>query len=216
MSSYKVDIPSKFSVAARAEYFSGTIINQTITGATQASPVVITSTGHGLTDGREIIISGIGGMTELNNNKYFVKAATANTLELYLDSALTSPVDGASFTAFASNGTFKAAFTVEFIFDRGIGRSSVHRTLTAKFGDGYEQRLKDGINTKEEQFTVAFNNRTRAEINTIKDFLDATIPASFTASIDDTVKVVCEDYKISYPQPSVFSLSAELRRVYEA
>ena len=214
--SFKVDIPSKFSEPARGEFFSGSIINQSITGATEANPVVITSNGHGLTDGREIIISSVVGMTELNGNKYFVKAATANTLELYLDSGLTSTVDGSNFTAYISGGTFQAAFTTEFVFDRGIGRQATQRILTAKFGDGYEQRLKDGINTKEETFSISFKNRTRAEINTIKDFLDATIPASFTVSIDDTVKVVCETYNISYPQPSSFSLSAELRRVYEA
>ena len=76
--SFKVDIPSKFSEPARGEFFSGSIINQSITGATKANPVVITSNGHGLTDGREIIISSVVGMTELNGNKYFDTALLLN------------------------------------------------------------------------------------------------------------------------------------------
>ena len=43
--SFKVDIPSKFSEPARGEFFSGSIINQSITGATATNPVVITSNG---------------------------------------------------------------------------------------------------------------------------------------------------------------------------
>ena len=36
--------------------------------------------------------------------------------------------------------------------DRGFQRQAQHRVLTANFGDGYEQRVRDGINTKNETF----------------------------------------------------------------
>jgi len=78
-----------------------------ITGATQANPVVITATGHGLNNGNKIVISGVVGMTELNTNTYYVQGATANTFTLSssTDPAVTTDVDGSAFTAYTSGGT---------------------------------------------------------------------------------------------------------------
>lgn len=53
-----------------------------ITGITNANPGVITSAAHGLSDGQDVYLIGIGGMTELNGNFYTVANATTNTLEL--------------------------------------------------------------------------------------------------------------------------------------
>lgn len=54
-----------------------------ISGATSASPVVITASDHGLTDGDIVDISDVIGMTELNGNRYKVANATTHTFELY-------------------------------------------------------------------------------------------------------------------------------------
>jgi hypothetical protein len=80
---------------------------KTITGATQANPVVITSNAHGLNNGNKIVISGVVGMTELNDNTYYVQNATANTFSLSssTDPAVTTNVDGSAFTAYTSGGT---------------------------------------------------------------------------------------------------------------
>lgn len=103
------------------------------------------------------------------------------------------------------------------VLDRGAGRTTQRRVLSAKFGDGYEQRVLDGINNIEETYDVSFKNRSKAEINTIADFLDDQQPSSFTLNIgEDTVKVVCNSYSISYTNDAVYSLSSQFRRVYEA
>jgi hypothetical protein len=52
----------------------------------------------------------------------------------------------------------------ELNFNRNTNRTSTHRTLTAKFGDGYEQRVLDGINTKNETLSALFSNRVWQEI----------------------------------------------------
>jgi hypothetical protein len=75
-----------------------------ITAATQADPVVLTASGHGLSDGQLIHISGVVGMTELNGNEYYVDV-TGDTLALYSDSTLTTSVDGSGYTAYVSGGT---------------------------------------------------------------------------------------------------------------
>lgn len=76
--------------------------SKTITGATAANPVVITSNGHGYSNGDEVLISGIVGMTELNGRSFIVTNKAANTFELYDNDAVA--VNGTTFTAYASGG----------------------------------------------------------------------------------------------------------------
>ena len=71
---------------------------ETISGATQANPVVLTITGHSLSNGDRIFVKDVGGMVELNNREFTVANATANTIEL-------SGIDGTAFTAYTSGGT---------------------------------------------------------------------------------------------------------------
>jgi len=75
-----------------------------ITGATQADPVVVTSNGHGLSNGDKVFITGVAGMTELNENQYLVANVTANTFELQDEDS--NNIDGTAFTAYTSGGTW--------------------------------------------------------------------------------------------------------------
>jgi len=72
--------------------------DKTITGATAANPVVITSASHGYSNGDEVFISGVVGMTEINGRWFTVANQAANTFEL-------SGEDGTSHTAYVSDGT---------------------------------------------------------------------------------------------------------------
>lgn len=76
----------------------------TITGATQANPVVV-SVVNTLTNGDEVFISGVVGMTELNGKRFIVASQTGTTIEL-------SGVDGTAFTAYISGGTLARIFTL--------------------------------------------------------------------------------------------------------
>ena len=71
---------------------------KTITGATAANPVVITSSSHGFSNGDRVFISGVAGMVELNNREFTVANQTTNTFEL-------SGINGSTFTAYSSGGT---------------------------------------------------------------------------------------------------------------
>ena len=67
---------------------TGAVINlagspRTITAATRARPVVVTSNGHGFANGDVVWITGVTGMTQLNNKPYVVRNKTADTFELY-------------------------------------------------------------------------------------------------------------------------------------
>jgi hypothetical protein len=76
---------------------------KTITGVTQASPGVITSSSHGFSDGEEIYITGVGGMTQLNDRNYIVDNATTDTFTL--TDLFGVAIDTTAFTTFTSGGT---------------------------------------------------------------------------------------------------------------
>ena len=82
----------------------------TISGATQANPVVITATGHSYNNGDEISITGVVGMTELNNKRYLVANKTTNTFEI-TDVDGTN-INGTGFTAYASGGVANRVYEI--------------------------------------------------------------------------------------------------------
>lgn len=109
--------------------------------------------------------------------------------------------------------------------DRGLARSSTPRVLVARFGDGYEQRLADGINNINETFQVTFNNRTKEEIDDITGYFASlngvtaftyTIPDDNAGGGERAIKVICETYNQNYSYGDFYSASATFRRVYEA
>jgi hypothetical protein len=83
-----------------------------ISGATQADPCVITtSTSHGYTDGDEVSIASVVGMTELNNRRYIVANKTATTFEIQ-DQFTGVDVDSTAYTAYGSVGTSSKIYEI--------------------------------------------------------------------------------------------------------
>lgn len=78
-------------------------VSKTITGATAANPVVLTVVGHGLADGDAFSVSGVAGMTQLNDKLYIAANVTTDTIELLDRNG--DAVDGTAFTAYTSGGT---------------------------------------------------------------------------------------------------------------
>jgi Flp pilus assembly protein TadG len=72
--------------------------DKTITGASRASTAVITAAGHGFPNGARVYITGVKGMTSLNNKIYTVAGATTNTFQL-------SGVNSSGYTSYSSGGT---------------------------------------------------------------------------------------------------------------
>jgi len=70
----------------------------TITGITQANPAVVSAAGHTFTNGQQVLISNVSGMTEVNGNIYTVANVVAGvSFEL-------SAVDSSGFTAYTLGG----------------------------------------------------------------------------------------------------------------
>ncbi len=82
---------------------TGTSFN--ITGVTNDNPIAITTaTAHGLITGNQILISEVGGITEINGNDYYVEVVDSTSFYIYQDSARTIPINGATYGTYTSGG----------------------------------------------------------------------------------------------------------------
>ena len=104
---------------------SGTVA--TISGATQADPIVITATGHEIKDGDAVHIFDVVGMTELNDNTYYVKVVDANSFSLH--DSVGNNIDSSGFTSYTSAGT---ASTGTVILSSVEGLFNATETITGQ------------------------------------------------------------------------------------
>jgi hypothetical protein len=80
---------------------------QVVTNATNATPIVITCTGHGYSNGDGIRIASVGGNTAANGD-WSIAGVTANTFEL---------VDSSGSGAYTSGGTCELYYAAAHIFE---------------------------------------------------------------------------------------------------
>ena len=111
--------------------------------------------------------------------------------------------------------------------DKSMTKTSEPKVLAISFGDGYEQRIADGINSLKETYSLNFATRPKADIDDIVLFLDTQKNVSkFLFTMPDTnnttrtgekdVKVVATNYSLTYDYEDFYSLSLSLKRVFEA
>lgn len=109
--------------------------------------------------------------------------------------------------------------------DKGFTQSNETVIFKAEFGDGYEQRIANGINNTKQSFELAFVNRPKDEIDDIVDFFaskkgatafDYTFANTNESGNEETVKVVIEKWNQTWKYDDYYDLKATARRVYEA
>jgi len=84
--------------------------DKTITGITQANPAVVTSSSHGYSNGDEIRITSVVGMTEVNNKRFLVAGVTTNTFQLTDKDG--DNINSSGYTAYSSAGTANRVYTI--------------------------------------------------------------------------------------------------------
>lgn len=110
-----------------------------------------------------------------------------------------------------------ASTTFTYSPDYGAQMTQKPRVLTAQFGDGYQQRVADGINTAPRTWRLAFNSRTNAEIAPILAFLQARGGVeSFNWTDPDGVAGVylCSEWQRTAARYGVNDLSCTFVQVY--
>ena len=109
--------------------------------------------------------------------------------------------------------------------DKGLTSTEAPRVLMASFGDGYEQRIANGINSLDQTFSLSFKTRPKAEIDDIiAFFVSRKGVTAFNYKVSDsnvgggetTYKVVCDKWTKTYAYDDFYNATANFRRVYEA
>ena len=94
------------------------------------------------------------------------------------------------------------------------------RVRTARFGDGYEARIADGLNHNPRNFTMEWPNLTTAQKDTINNFLIARggwEPFNWTPPREgSSIKVKCVNHTIRVASGPFWSIAVEFVQVYDA
>ena len=120
--------------------------------------------------------------------------------------------------------------------DKGYTRQTTPRVLATQFGDGYQQRLIDGINPLAETINVSFKTRDKGEIDHIISFFESkggvtaftfnvnqqyyaapgvSSETDVTSSDEFALIVVCTSWNKTYNFGDYWSAVATFTRVYE-
>lgn len=93
------------------------------------------------------------------------------------------------------------------------------RVRTIAFGDGYEQRARDGINTNPVKWSLQFNMRDNIETDEIMAFLDARGAAEAfdwtPPNESNTIRVVCRSWNKVLNKFNLNSVTATFEQVFE-
>ena len=103
--------------------------------------------------------------------------------------------------------------------DFGASAEYKPRVRVAKFGDGYEQRVGDGINTGQDTWNLRFSVRSDLETGAILAFLETRASAE---AFDWTppggigpIRVVCREWNRSFDRNDQNTVSTKFELVYE-
>lgn len=121
-----------------------------------------------------------------------------------------------------SAGTNITGFTAKVVYDKGVQEVPEPRVLKAQFGDGYEMRVRHGINNVPRQWGLTFNNRTKEDVDKLYKFFDTlagvdtcklTVPNSVDG--EETVTVVIEQFSRTLVFDNYYTLNCGCREVFE-
>lgn len=99
----------------------------------------------------------------------------------------------------------------------GAQRNKTPRVLSARFGDGYEQRLADGINTKPAiwNLTFTYDNSTIASIESFLETKGGITSFTWTPHGGSEIKVICREWSKSIDSPTTSSIQTTFEQVFE-
>jgi hypothetical protein len=86
-------------------------------------------------------------------------------------------------------------------------------------GDGYEQRIRFGLNTDPKEWTLTFAERTDTERDAILSFFETAAGVSsfdWTPPRGSAGKYVCEEWQVTMRAYNFNTIQATFRQVFEA
>jgi len=123
-----------------------------------------------------------------------------------------------------SGGSNITGFSAAVMPDKGFQKKDKARIYQTKFGDGYEQRLANGINVLKQEFQLNFQTRPKAEIDDLVTFFVSlggvdvckfTYADSNAGGSETAIKATAIEWTQTFDHGDFYSLSVTLNRVYE-
>lgn len=166
----------------------------TITGATQANPVVVTlSAAHGIANGTEVFIAGIVGMDQLNNRTFTTANGSGATLEL-------SGEDGTSHSAYVSGGSLTKYVATEYAYRFALP-SDCLRLIRINGAEWDEYRVEQGYICTDEgtvNIEYIFDQTDEAAFDAqFTDVLAARLSAEIAFYLTDNSTLTEQAWKIA-------------------
>lgn len=84
---------------------NGSSATSYVSGGVLYNPLIITVPNTSLSTGSYVYIQNVLGMTELNNQSYYLTKLTSNTFGVYVDPIMEQPLNGTNFNSYISSGT---------------------------------------------------------------------------------------------------------------
>lgn len=110
------------------------------------------------------------------------------------------------------------ATTFTYPHDNGVEMTQKPRVLSGQFGDGYEQRTADGINTQPEEWALTFTAQTVTERNAILAFFRARAGVewfNWTSPFGTTGRWVCSEWTGSPTNAVANSITAKFTQKFD-
>lgn len=189
---------------------NGVILNtaKNISGISNASEAVVTSTSHGYSNGDEVFITGVEGMPEVHNSFFLVSDQTANTFKL--KDQFGTYVDSQTFGVYAAAGTVASIYEVTspyaeadlellryaqtadlmYLTRHGYAPRKLTRTNHTSWSIGTYSRTSDPFTTGTKypalcSFTTDGRLRMANTVDNPEAFWDSRTPNGTTTRYDD-------------------------------
>ena len=108
--------------------------------------------------------------------------------------------------------------TFTYTPDNGVSYDLKPNVRQIKFGDGYEQRAANGINTMAKNWNLKFSLRSDAEMSAIVAFLEAQAGATSFTWTDingSTNKYVCRSWNVAKDRYNLNTITCQFNQVFE-
>ena len=141
---------------------------QTISDITRSAIGRVTTSGnHGWSNKNIVLFKNIGGMTEIEGTKAYIKVISVDTFELYTDADLTIPLDTSAFTGYTTGGLVGLRYQKDEdqYFDNGLKFiSNATKTVPVRITTTTDHFVNDN-----EDVTISgVNGMTQLNNNTYK------------------------------------------------
>jgi len=173
-------------------------VDLSVSGATNATPIVVTTPTHSLVDGDFVTISGVVGNTAANGS-FYVKKMSNTSISLYTDKALSQPVVGNG--DYVSGGDLARCFRLANVFQDGNGSGFVSKiqsyTNLSTFADQFRFHFYSS------PVAAILDNAPYTIINTNKDkrlgFVDSPAFGTEGTGSDIAAALACGSVSPSLP-----------------